>query len=70
MNHVPAPTTMSVPRRRVRRSRKLSALAVSIAAGVGLVAAPIVLSPRRRRARPAHDGDHAVAAQYTFQVPS
>ena len=44
MNHVPAPVATSVPHRRIRRTHRLGALAVAIAAGVGLVAAPVVLS--------------------------
>jgi hypothetical protein len=39
---MPAPSTTSAPRRRFRLTGKLSALTLSIAAGVGLVAAPIV----------------------------
>ena len=42
MNRFPAPVIAPAPRRRFRRTGRFSALAVSIAAGVGLVAAPIV----------------------------
>ena len=42
MNRIPAHITTSTSRRPFRRTGKLSALAISIAAGVGLVAAPIV----------------------------
>ena len=44
MNPIAAPDSMSVRHRRMWRSRRFGALAVSIAAGVGLVAAPVVVS--------------------------
>ena len=43
MNSVPAPSPMSGRRHSVRRTGRLGALALSVAAGVGLVAAPIIL---------------------------
>ncbi len=44
VNHVPAPVATSARHHRMLRTRRLSALVVGILAGVGLAAAPIVLS--------------------------
>ena len=44
MNPIVAPDSMSTSHRRMWRSRRFGALAVSMAAGVGLVAAPVVVN--------------------------